>query len=227
MKTTSSNLKMFLPAMALAFVIVSGAAGRVQAQTNFTVTTPGSQFAFVVNGTNDNPSSPTLNLHAGATYTFQIMTSPGFHPVDFVTNTSAPFLNNAYSGASAQDVDTATVTLTIPSTGFPSTLFYICNIHGFFGTINVLPPAVVPPPPRNNIISIVVSPTFVTVKSTGTNTTYALVPQFNSNLFTTNWTDVPTFTNVFASGTNTTTFNRLEPICGPNVFLRIAQRPPQ
>jgi hypothetical protein len=67
------------------------------------------------------------------------------------------------------------------------------------------------------------------VKSTGAATTYNLVPEFRSNLVTGAWLDVPSFTNNFADGTNTTTFGRLEPVCGPNVFLRIShsQRPPQ
>jgi hypothetical protein len=40
------------------------------------------------------------------------------------------------------------------------------------------------------------------------------------------WASVPGFTNTFANGTNVTTFDRLDPICGPNVFLRVSQQPP-
>ena len=39
------------------------------------------------------------------------------------------------------------------------------------------------------------------------------------------WSPVPSYTNTFANGTNTTVFERLDPICGPNVFLRISQQP--
>ena len=61
--------------------------------------------------------------------------------------------------------------------------------------------------------------------SSGTNTSYSLVPQFDSNVVDGNWQDVPSFTNTFADGTNTTVFDRLDSICGSNVFLRITQRP--
>ena len=37
---------------------------------------------------------------------------------------------------------------------------------------------------------------------------------------------LPGFTNVFANNTNTTRFNRLDPICGRNIFLRVRQSPP-
>jgi len=197
-----------------------------QTQTNFTITTPGGQFAFMVdNNTNTNP---TLTLTAGATYSFTINTTPLTHPVDINTNTSFPFSSNFYSGASPQAITSGTIILTIPPVNFPTNLYYQCNIHGFFGQINVVPPAATPPPP-NTIISIVLSPTNVTVTSTGTTTTYAFVPQFSSNLVSGTWLDVSNFaniTNTFADGTNTTVFNRLEPICGPNVFIRISQQPP-
>ena len=62
--------------------------------------------------------------------------------------------------------------------------------------------------------------------STGTNTTWLLVPQFSSNLVSGAWATVPGYTNTFANGTNTTIFPRLDPICGPDVFLRVSQEPP-
>jgi hypothetical protein len=60
--------------------------------------------------------------------------------------------------------------------------------------------------------------------STGTNTTWTLIPEFSSNLVGGTWGPVPSYTNTFANGTNTTTFNRLDPICGPNVYLRVRQQ---
>ena len=60
----------------------------------------------------------------------------------------------------------------------------------------------------------------VVLKSTGTNGWLA-IPEFSSNLLVSNWAVVPDFTNSFANGTNVTIFNRLEPICGSNVFLRM------
>ena len=179
----------------------------------------------MVDNTNSNP---TLTLTAGVTYSFTINTTPGLHPVDINTNTTFPFASNNFAGASPQAITTGTIILTIPPVNFPTNLFYQCNIHGFFGQINVVPPAATPPPP-NTIISIVLSPTDVTVTSTGTTTTYAFVPQFSSNLLSGTWLDVSNFanvTNTFANGTNTTVFDRLDSICGPDVFIRISQEPP-
>jgi hypothetical protein len=116
------------------------------------------------------------------------------------------------------------MTLIIPATNYPGTLFYECGVHFFYGVITVLPPAAAGPPP-NRIISLEVTPTGITVTSMGTNTSYKLVPQFSSNLVSSTWLDVPAFTNTATSGTNVTTFDRLDAVCGPNVFLRIAQRP--
>ena len=48
-------------------------------------------------------------------------------------------------------------------------------------------------------------------------------PDPSLNLACVVWSPVPSYTNTFANGTNTTVFERLDPICGPNVFLRISQ----
>jgi hypothetical protein len=204
-----------------------------QGQTsNFTVTTP--NFIYAVNGLPATgapgdyvQNSPTLTVTAGNTYTFTMQASV-IHPMVVGTNFSsngvpAPSAFE-YSNATPQDVSSGTITLTIPATNFPTNLYYQCNNHGFYGIINVLPPTGAPP--RNIIISIVVGSTNVVMTSTGTNTTYHLVPQFNSNLVSGVWQAVPSFTNTFTNGTNTTMFGRLDAICGPNVFLRVSQQPP-
>ena len=95
-------------------------------------------------------------------------------------------------------------------------------MHGFHGEIDLTAP-VLPAPPRNQILSVHVG-TNVVMTSTGTNTTWTLIPEFSSNLFGGMWAPVPSYTNTFANGTNTTTFNRLDPICGPNVYLRVRQK---
>lgn len=215
---------------AAAILVLISAAG-AWAQGPFNVTSP--DFIYAVNGLPaTGPSgefvqnSPTLTVTAGNTYTFNVNVA-SFHPMVIVTNSGgSPPSTFAYSGASAQDVVTGTTTLTIPATGFPSTLYYECDIHGFYGVINVLPPSTPTPPPRNIVISLVVGATNVVVTSTGTNTTYTLVPQYNSNLVSGTWQPVPSYTNTFSNGTNTTSFGRLDAICGPNVFLRISQQPP-
>jgi len=215
----------------LAAVMLLGLGGAASAQTNFGVTTPASSFQFFINGANTTGqpqgsginNSPPLTLTAGQTYTFSVSTA-AFHPLEIVSTTPGPGATH-FAGATPTSTSSGTVTLVIPATGFPSTLYYECNVHFFYGVITVLPP-VANAPPSNHIISIVISPTSVTMTSDGTNTTYTLVPQFNSNVVDGLWKDVPVFTNVFANGTNTTSFNRLDAVCGPNVFLRISQRPP-
>ncbi len=142
---------------------------------------------------------------------------------NFATSAAPPPASFEYGNASPQLVTSGTVTLTIPATGFPSKLYYQCNNHGFYGVITVVAPP--SPPPPNQILSVSVI-TNVTLVSTGTNTTWVLVPEFNSNLVSGTWATVPGYSNFFANGTNTTTFPRLEAICGPNVYLRLRQNPP-
>ena len=230
------------PKLAVLFCVAAVAlfsSGTGRAQTNFGVTTPSSTFQYFINGVNNTGkspgtiggpatnNSPPLTLAAGATYTLSVSVA-AFHPLGVVT--TLPPSVATYSNASPQGITSGTVTLTIPATNYPSTLYYQCDTHHFYGVITVVPPVQPPAPPRNTIISIALTATNITLKSNGTNTTYALVPQFNSNLVNGVWHDVSTngFTNIFANGTNTTTiFSRLEPVCGSNVFLRITQRPPQ
>jgi hypothetical protein len=215
----------------LAVAALLGLGGAARAQTNFGVTTPGSSFQFFINGANTTGqpqgsginNSPPLTLTAGQTYTFNVSTA-SFHPME-VVSTSPGSGATHFPGATPTTTSSGTMTLVIPATGFPTTLYYQCAVHFFYGVITVVPP-VVNAPPSNHIISIVLTPTTITLKSDGTNTTYNLVPQFNSNVFDGHWLDVPNFTNVFASGTNTTSFGRLDSVCGSNVFLRISQRPP-
>jgi hypothetical protein len=199
-------------------------AGRCLAQNPiYGIASPG--FSFQVTNVPANTvfpaSNPTLILTAGATYRLAIGTTPGFHPVAITTNNTAlPPATAAYSSAAPQSISSGTITVTIPTNNFPTTLFYRCNVHGFTGLINILPP-----PPANQIVSLAVT-NIVRLVSTGTTNTWVFVPEFSSNLVGGAWAPVPGYTNFFANNTNLTTFNRLEPICGPNVFLRIRQSPP-
>jgi len=191
---------------------------------NFTVTTPGSEFEFVVNGNSSGQTAQDANvddslnftLNAGATYIFSMNTA-SLHPVDICTNSNT---TTPYSGASAQAVSSGTVTLTIPATNYPTNLYYICNNHRFYGIITVNPPQ---PPPMAKILNTLVTTNIVLTFSGGTNT-IQLIPQFRSNLVSGAWQPVPGYTNTFSgNGTNTTSFSRLDAICGPNVYLRISQ----
>jgi hypothetical protein len=207
-------------ALLLAGLTPAGVA-RAQSQTN-TITTPGGSFAFTVNG--GPVQNPTITLQAGVTNYFIINTTPGFHPVVIRNSTGFPFNSDLYAGANPQNVTTDTILLQSPSSGFPSKLYYQCSIHGFFGEIDLEAPFS-PIPPQNRIVAIQVG-TNVVMLSTGTNTTWQLAPEFSSNLNSGVWAPVPAFSNTFANGTNRTVFNRLDPICGPNVFLRVRQSAP-
>src|SRR5215471_5630791 len=119
------------------------------AQPNFNVTTP--NFIYEINGQTPtgNPGSytnncPPLTLVAGNTYTFTMAASP-LHPMVIGTNFTASFTdptpdNFSYTGANPQVVSSGVITLTLPSTGFPTTLYYQCDLHGFYGIITVMPP---------------------------------------------------------------------------------------
>jgi hypothetical protein len=202
------------------------------ATTNFVMTTP--DFIYAVNGTPQTNTGgffvnncPPLTLAAGQTYTFT-MQAGAIHPMVVGTNASTGAATSPstfeYTNAAPQAITTGTITLVIPATNYPTNLYYQCNVHGFYGIITVAPPPASAPPP-NEIVSISVTTNIVLV-STGTSTSFVLVPQFSSNLVNGAWASVPSFMNSFANCTNITVFDRLDPICGPNVFLRISQQPP-
>jgi hypothetical protein len=195
-------------------------AGICQAQFHTNViTTPNSGiFNYSVDGSAQ--TCPTFSLSAGVTNILRINTA-GNHPVVITTNLSAA-TTSWYSGASPENINSGAIALRIPATGFPNKLYYYCSVHLFHGEIDLNAP-VLPAPPRNQVLSVHVG-TNVVMTSTGTNTTWTLIPEFSSNLFGGMWAAVPSYTNTFANGTNTTTFNRLDPICGPNVYLRVRQQ---
>lgn len=205
----------------IALSLCLGFAERCQAQfhTN-AITTPSTfTFAFSVDGSPQN--SPTINLSAGVTNILQINTA-SIHPVIITTDPTPFTLANEYAGASPQSISSGPIALSTPASGFPSKLYYMCSVHWFFGEID-LTGITGPMPDPNQILSIQVG-TNVIMTSTGTNTTWLLIPEFNSNLVGGVWAPVPSYTNTFANGTNTTVFDRLDPICGPNVYLRIRQQ---
>jgi hypothetical protein len=223
----SSHRAVWLAALCGGFVATSASA-----QNNFDVSNVGFQYS--IDGANNTGTAqgtiqgiptnncPPLVLTAGTTNTF-VISVDATHPLKIVTNSPGP-LATGFTGASPQGLTTGTMTLIIPATNYPSSLYYECSRHFFYGTITIVPPSA-GAPPQNAIISILVTPTGVTVTSTGTNTTYTLVPQFDSNVINGAWQDVPAFTNNFNNGSNVTTFGRLDAECGSNVFLRISQRP--
>ncbi|HYR41847.1 MAG TPA: hypothetical protein VER98_02405 [Terriglobia bacterium] len=214
--TISKSLSLIVASLCLAFAEQCYA----QFHTNV-ITTPGGVLAFSVDGSPPSNPGPTINLTAGVTNILQMNTTPGFHPVIITTDPSPFTLANEYGGASPQNITTGPVALITPASGFPPKLYYMCSVHWFFGEID-LTGVVGPMPDPNQILSIQVG-TNIVMTSSGTNTTWLLIPEFNSNVVGGVWAPVPNYTNTFANGTNVTVFDRLDPICGPNVFLRLRQ----
>jgi hypothetical protein len=207
MKSLRSVVLLFLAGVSLC---------HAQFHTNV-ITTPYDAFAYSVDG---GPAiNPTIVLYAGVTNILDIQTYPD-HPVIIITNEFDG--STWYPGANPQSVNDLPISLTTPSSGFPTVLYYMCSVHGFYGEIDFMPPPG-PVPPANTILSIRVG-TNIVMTSTGTNTTWHFIPEFSSNLVQGAWAPVPDYNNSYANGTNTTVFNRLDPICGPNVFLRIRQQ---
>src|SRR5215470_4616176 len=132
---------------------------------DFTVTSPG--FFYTINS---NQPNPTLTLVRGRTYTFAI-NSASDHP--FFINSPGVQNNNIFQG---------TITYTVPNVA--SNYNYFCSIHGFGAqilTVAAAPPA----PPTIQILSLAVSNNLV-VSSTGT-IGWSVIPEFSTNLTTTNW----------------------------------------
>lgn len=239
MKPTSLNSKTGSLIIALGVALTGISQAQVTiSPPNYLVTIAGpltSQYKFDVNGQDSGlpgqfanvNDSFNFSLNAGATYIFTMNTT-AIHPVDICTSPSTA-LAVRYSGASAQGVSSGTVMLTIPATNYPTTLYYICQNHQFYGIITVNPPQ---PPPPTTITKTSLTTNNIVLTFTGGTNTIAMVPQFSSNLVTGAWLPVPGYTNRFGSnanstftGTNTISFNRLDAICGPNVFLRVSQAP--
>lgn len=195
-----------------------GLAMAARAQVTNTVANSG--FAYTFSSTSG--VNPTLTLYRGVTYIFN-NTVVGLHPLYIKTNLTAGATDQYTSGVSGNG--TAVVTFVVPSNA-PDQLSYNCSIHsqtfGMHGFLNISNP---PAPPTGQIVLISLSPTGVTMQSIGSSN-WTAVPEFKSNLISGAWTTVPNYSNDFANGTNTATFDRLEPICGPNVFLRVRNQFP-
>lgn len=168
------------------------------AAADFLVETPGAQFNFRINQVNGNP---TITLQRGRTYTFQLNTSPGFHPfaISATVGGGAP---PGVSGANGQS--TGTITFAVPANA-PDCIYY-CTVHGASMTGNIVmvdPPAT----PTITIVGLQVG-TNLTVTSTLASTNgLTIIPEFNTNLASGNWFALTVQTNRFANGTN-------EAICG-------------
>lgn len=160
---------------------------------DFTVTTPGSYFLI------NSKVNPTLGLVRGRTYTFAVSTAIN-HPFEILS-----------PGVSNNSITQGTITYTVPTN--VANYGYICPIHDFGGSITTAPPPVLP---VVRIVGFTVS-TNLTIKSTGTST-WSVLPQFSTNLGTTNWYSLTVQTNRYANGTNETICGRPP---GNPVFIRV------
>lgn len=180
-----------------------------QAQ-NFNVGSSGIT-AYVINGTNN----PTLVLERGVTYVFNV--NAFGHPFYIKTVANSTGTGNQYTGGvTGNGVQFGTLAFAVP-TNAPNPLYYHCSEHiGMGGTLVITNPAT---PPTVRIVHITVANNVV-LHSTGA-AGWTAIPEFSSNLLSSNWTAVPGYSNSLTNGTNITTFNRLEELCGPNVLLRV------
>jgi hypothetical protein len=194
------------------FLSVSLSASLSLHAADFDVTSP--DYWFAINGQEPNP---TLTLTRGQTYTFAINTD-SIHP--FAISTEDFDFN--VPGVSGNNINNGTITFAVPMDA-PDTLVYYCSFHFFGGAINIIDPPL-SPAPNVKIISISMTSSNVILKSLGTNG-WTGIPEFSSNLLSSSWSVVPDYTNTFSNGTNTAVFNRLETICGPNVFFRVKNAP--
>ena len=203
----------------LGAMIALFAAGRAGAQTSNNVA-PSGFTAWLFNGS--AVANPTLTLYRGITYIFNVNALG--HPFYVQTNIAGLGAGAYNNGVVNNGAATGIVTFTVPANA-PASLFYACANHasfGMHGALNILNP---PTPPSGQIVQITLTPTSVTMRSLGA-ASWSAIPEYSSNLTAQAWTTVPGFSNVLANGTNTTMFGRLEPICGPNVLLRIRNQFP-
>jgi len=199
-----------LAVAAVAMMGSSSANGQTAPLTNSVTGT--ASLVYFING----QPNPTLTLMRGVTYRF-VLNASG-HPFFIQTNQALFGAGRYDSGVSGNGEMFGTLTFAVPEDA-PDQLYYQCGNHGGMGgsLVIVSPPS---PPQSGRIVDIEVGESVVTLRSLGASG-WTAIPQFSSNLVENAWADVPVFNNTFESGTNVTTFDRLDPICGPNVFLRV------
>lgn len=168
---------------------------------DFTVTSPS---VFTINGVNNNP---TITLVRGRMYTFQISTTPGFHPFAIGSSVGTP-----QSGVTNNNISTGTITWTVPTNAV--NYVYYCSFHFFSGTIVTVPP---PTPPVPSIVSWTLSSNIV-LRTTPATNTFTVIPEFKTNLNDSNWVALTVQSNRFLNGTNETFCGRPP---GSNVFIRV------
>jgi hypothetical protein len=184
---------------------------QVTGAADFSVSTPGSQFAFAISSNGVAlGNSPTLVLVRGQTYTFSVNTTCGFHP--FRVN-SAGVVNNV--------ICSGTLTYTVPTAAQNYT--YDCGLHGVLmqGQIVTVDPPPPPTPPIPRIISFTIG-TNIVLRSAPTTNTFTLFPEYKTNLNNSNWVALSVLSNRFLNGTSETFCGRPP---GTNLFIRLRAGP--
>lgn len=179
-------------ARTLAVLFILSAAGARAATPDFAVTSP--SFAYTINSASGNPS---ITVIRGELYTFTIATASN-HPFQ-ILNSANVTNNNIFNG---------TITWRVPTNAV--NYAYECSFHHFSGTIVTVPPPVV-------LITKFTATNSLVLRSTGT-TNYNVLPEFKTNVTSTNWFALTVQSNNFLSGTNETFCGRPP---GSNVFIRI------
>jgi hypothetical protein len=159
---------------------------------DFSVTTPNDQFAYVINGLNNNPA---ITLVRGKTYTFAISTNPD-HPFAIGTAVGFP----APPGVTGAPTSSGTMTFNVPTNA--QDCVYYCLIHDFSGPIHMIDP-----PPTVNIVGLRVGTNLTLTTTQATTNGFSFIPEATTNLAATNWFALTVQSTRFANGTN-------EIICG-------------
>jgi hypothetical protein len=96
--------------------------------STFNVTSPGFQFQIDASAGN-----PTIALETGTTYVFNVSTA-SIHPFAISTSSSsfAPFAE----GVTNNNISSGVLTFRPPYDA-PASLFYVCTVHFFFGSISI------------------------------------------------------------------------------------------
>lgn len=170
---------------------------------DFTVSAPELQYFFTFNG--GTTPNPVITLVRGATYIFLINAS-AIHP----------FYISPEAGVENNDTYQGTATLRVPTNAVNGAIQYFCTCHAFGNAFQFVDPPNSPAAPTIQIVGLTVGTNLV-LTSTGTNN-WTTIPEYSTNLSTTNWYALTVQTNRFFNGTNQT-------ICGrpPEnaVFLRV------
>lgn len=171
------------------------------AAADFNVTTPGGSFNYTINGVSQNP---TITLVRGRLYEFAVVAASN-HPFQ-ITEAGVPL--TTASGVTNNNIFSGTIFFRVPTNAV--NYGFRCSFHFFGGQIVTVPP----PPVR--IVGADVT-TNVVLRSTGTNL-FTLIPEYSTNLGSTNWFALAVQTNRFLSGTNETICGRPS---GSNLFFRV------